>query len=362
MAGMKRIAIFRALQLGDLLLAVPALRAIRARFPQAEITLIGLSWATTFVRRYRHYIDRFVEFAGYPGIKEVPVDLERTRNFIGEQRRYGYDLVVQMHGSGQTSNPFAIALGGRITAGYYEEEPPDGLTLGSPYPHDLHEVFRNLGLAALLGCPDLDPRLEFPLFPEDYAEAEMLLHLVPHPELPLVGIHPGARPPARRWPVEYFAALANYVVHRFGAQIILTGRPEEETTIQQIKHYMTTHALNLTGKTSLGGLAALMSRLDLFVSNDTGPAHLAVAVDCPSITLFGPADYRRWAPLDQERHAVVRRPVACSPCPYWECPIDHRCLRWVRPETVSRVARRFLQNTPQRAGTDRGSKGNLRAR
>src|SRR5690348_12355226 len=92
----RRIAIFRALYLGDLLLAIPALRAIRSHFPDAEITLIGLPWAASFVHRYSHYIDRFVEFAGYPGIDEVPVDPERTEHFLAEQRDYGYDLVDEL--------------------------------------------------------------------------------------------------------------------------------------------------------------------------------------------------------------------------------------------------------------------------
>jgi ADP-heptose:LPS heptosyltransferase len=108
---------------------------------------------------------------------------------------------------------------------------------------------------------------------------------------------------------------------------------------------MVTQPLNLTGATSLGGLAALISELDLFISNDTGPAHIADAVGTASVTIFGPADYRRWAPLDQERHRVVWHPVKCSPCGYWECPIDHRCLRWIHPNEVIDAGTRFLVPT-----------------
>ena len=101
-------------------------------------------------------------------------------------------------------------------------------------------------------------------------------------------------------------------------------------------------ALCLAGATSLGGLAALIGELDLFISNDTGPAHLADAVGTPSVTIFGPVDHRRWAPLDQRRHRVVRQPVDCSPCTHWECPIDHRCLRRVSPEMVVEAGERLL--------------------
>lgn len=346
---MKRIAVFRALQLGDLLVAVPAFRALRHCFPDAEITLIGLPWATSFVQRFNHYIDRFVEFVGYPGIDEVPVDSLRTERFLREQRTYSYDLVLQMHGSGRTSNPFVLALHAPITIGYYEKT-PDGLTIPALYPEDQHEIYRNLNLVALLNHASLNVQeqehLEFPLFASDYAETDELLHSL-QPNKPIIGIHPGARPPARRWPATYFATVADTLAQRFDAHILITGGPGEEQTVQAVVDAMQTPAISLAGKTSMGGLAALMSRLDLFISNDTGPAHIACAVDCPSVTIFGPADVRRWAPLNRQQHPIVRHPVPCSPCGYWECPIDHRCLRWLSPEVLLWAARRLITKDSQ---------------
>lgn len=339
----RKIAIFRALHLGDLLLSIPALRAIRLEFPQAEITLIGLPWAASFAQRFSRYIDRFVEFVGYPGICEVEVVPERTQQFLDEQRAYGYDLVIQMHGSGQTSNPFALALGGRSTIAYYENTPPDGLTVGTAYPENWPEVFRNLGLAKLLGCHKLGPRLEFPLLHEDYAEATQLLRRLPRADRPWIGIHAGARPPVRRWPAAYFAAVADYFAQHIGAQVILTGSPDDEVIVQPVVELMVTRPISVVGETTLGGLAALIHELDLFISNDTGPAHIANAVDTPSVTIFGPVDPRRWAALNATRHPIVRHPVACSPCTHWECPIDHRCLHWIKPETVIEVAEGLLR-------------------
>jgi ADP-heptose:LPS heptosyltransferase len=338
----QKIAIFRALYLGDMLLSVPALRALRRSFPNAEITLIGLPWAAAFARRFSGYIDRFVEFAGYPGIKEVPVVQERIERFLAEQRAYGYDLVLQMHGNGQISNHFALALHGRKTVGYYEDIPPKGLTCSLSYPDDEPEVLRNLGLARLLCCENLDPTLEFPLFSEDRFEAARLLFTLPRADRPWIGIHTGSRSPARRWPAAYFAQLADTLAQRFHAQIILTGSNDERSTVRDVIAQMQTQPLDVADQTSLGGLAALISELDLFISNDTGPAHVANAVDTPSVTIFGPVDPHRWASLDQARHPIVRHPVACSPCSYWECPIDHRCLCWLKPETVLAVAEQLL--------------------
>ena len=373
----RRIAVFRALQLGDLIQAVPALRALRAAFPHAEITLIGLPWASSFVQRFSRYLDRFVEFAGYPGIAEREVSPERTARFIEEQRSYGYDLAIQMHGSGRTSNRFVCELGARMTAGYFEGHDRGTLTFAAPYPGDQPEVYRNLGLARLLGCSAGDPTLEFPLEESDYAEAAALLPRIGDSLLPvenrepvgtrfiasapdrcsheadaihrvptgshkdgelLVGIHAGARPPSRRWPASYFATLADELVRLWDAQIILTGSTDELSIVRSVEEHMTARAVNLAGKTSPGGLAAIIDTLDLFISNDTGPAHIANALGTPGITIFGPADYRRWAPLDQSLHRVVRHAVACSPCGFWDCPIDHRCLRKLSPESVLEVA------------------------
>ena len=407
--AIRRIAIFRALQLGDLMQAVPALRALRTGFPGAEITLIGLPWARSFVQRFSRYVDRFVEFAGFPGIDELEVIPGRAARFLEEQRSYGYDLAIQMHGSGRTSNRFVCALEARMTAGYFERPDEDALTFAAPYPDDQPEVYRNLGLAKLLGCPAQDATLEFPLDESDYAEAAALL---PHPRIgasilpgenrepvgtrfiasascerrpgvdamnqePVgtrfiasasrdpsascerrpgvdamnrvptgnrkdaelrIGIHAGARPPARRWPASYFATLADELARLCDAQIILTGSTDELSIVRSVEEHMTARPINLAGKTSLGGLAASIDTLDLFISNDTGPAHIATALGTPSIIIFGPADYRRWAPLDQSLHRIVRHPVACSPCGFWDCPIDHRCLRKVSPESVLREA------------------------
>lgn len=339
----QRIAILRALQLGDLLLAVPALRALRQRFRDAEITLIGLPWAASFVQRFSHYVDRFVEFPGYPGIREAGVDHERTARFIAEQQAYDYDLALQMHGSGQASNPFTLALGADVTAGYYTGKRPPALALAAPYPDSEPEIQRNLGLALMLGCEACAPDLEFPLFAADHAEAAALLARLPKRGQPLVGVHAGARSPARCWPPEYFAAVADELARRHDARIILTGGPGEEATARAVCERMTAEPLVVAGETSLGGLAALIDALDLFISNDTGPAHLAEAVGTSSVSIFGPADAVRWAPLDTMRHPIVRRPVACSPCGYWECPIDHRCLRWLAPNQVIAAANTLLE-------------------
>ncbi len=373
LAPVHRVAVFRALYLGDMLLAVPAWRALRAAYPQAEITLIGLPWAEDLVRRYP-YLDRFLAFPGYPGMPEVEPEPGRLAEFFDGARAYGYDLAFQMHGSGEQSAAFVAGLGARLSVGY---EPYDvilseaknlkqrsardssvaalpqndirasQLDLGLPYPEDIHETYRCLRLVEALAGQPGDPSLEFPLFCEDYVALGRALEGVPEMAglpagTPLVGVHPGSKWPSRRWMPERFAALADELARRLNARIVLTGGPGEEEVAEQVAVQMRTPAVNLAGRTTLGALAALMARLRLFVANDTGPAHLAAAVGVPSITLFGPGDRTRWATLDTARHPIAYVRSGCGPCLHVECPGDHRCLRVLTVADVRAVAEALL--------------------
>jgi ADP-heptose:LPS heptosyltransferase len=341
--AVRRLAVLRALQLGDLLVAVPALRALRAGFPAAEITLVGLTWARAFAARFGHYVDRCVEFGGWAGIAEAPYVPARAAAFTAAQRAYGYDLAIQLHGSGATSNACVLAWGARATAGYYPPGAPrpGELAVAVPYPERLPEVLRCLRLVERLGCPAQGTHLEWPLAPAERAEAAALLAPLAGRPRPWVGLHPGARAPARRWPAARFAAVGDALVRRLGASLVVTGGPDEVALVEEVAAGLRGPALRLAGGLSLGTLAAVIASLDLFVSNDTGPAHLAQAVGTPSVIVFGPADPRRWAPLDP-RHRVVHQAVDCSPCGHWECPIDHRCLHRITPARVVAAAETVL--------------------
>ena len=300
----RRIAIFRALFLGDLLCTTPAFRALKRRFPGAEITLIGLPWAREMAERLPA-LDRFEAFPGYDGIMETPYDPARTAAFFAAARATGYDLALQMHGAGEVSNGFVAGLGARVTAGY-RRGADDRLTLSLHYDFEEHEVRRWLRLVALAGAPTDDRRLDFPIAPAEHARAAALLAATPLTEPAItIGLHPGAKDPARRWPVGCFAALGDALAGRHGARIVLTGGAGEGAITGAVRRAMRAPALDLAGATDLGGFAAVLARLDLLVTNDTGASHLAAATGTPSVVLFGPSRPAEWAPLDRGRHRAV---------------------------------------------------------
>ena len=291
-----RIAVFQALNLGDLLCTTPALQAIGARFPDAEMTFIGRPWAEDFLARLPS-VDRFIPFPGFPEIAESPAGPAETLPLWPS-----FDLAIQMHGSGQVSNGFVESLRATTSVGFGL---PGDQRLSSVlgWVENEPEPLRWLRLAEAVGAAPVSRQTEFPLTSAEQHRASALVG--PRDERPLIGLHVGASDPSRRWPVESFARLGDRLAERFQARIVLTGSDQERSLTTLVKHVMDTPAVDLAGMTALGEFAAVISAVDLLVTNDTGASHVAAATKTPSVVLFGPTSPDRWAPLDRRRHRVI---------------------------------------------------------
>jgi ADP-heptose:LPS heptosyltransferase len=341
----ERVAIVRATRLGDFMCAVPMLRSLRQALPEAEITLIALPFARELVQRYP-YLDRWADYPGYPGTREIPFNADRTLAFLNTQRRRRYDLAIQLHGSGVFTNPLTLLLGARHTVGFTREEDLGmGLDHWVVYPDHGHEIHRVLTMATLLGTPNTGTHLDFPHTPHDHLAAIDLLkkHAIDQ-QRPLIGVHPGAKNPTRRWPASRFAAVATTLAYALGGEIIVTGGPGEERECAIVAQAVGKHGHNFNNQTTIGSLAALMESMSLFLTNDTGPAHVAYAVGTPSITLFGAAEPAVWGPLDTVRHKALWMPIGCRPCGLETCPIGYRCLTSVATQDVIKAAWSLLDD------------------
>jgi ADP-heptose:LPS heptosyltransferase len=337
-----RIAVVRALQLGDLLCCVPALRALRSARPDAQITLIGLPWAADFVKRFSGYLDDFLEFPGWPGIPEQPWDPTRFQSFQKTMTEDPFDLAIQIHGDGTDINEFLTRIFARTIAGFIpsDQSPStDGRFL--PYPQHVPEVIRHLQLMERIGAPSLGSSLEFPLTDRDEAQFQETVQAHDIQPGNYVCLHPGARWPSRRWLSDRFATVAD-ALSRIGLQIVLTGSSWESELVQNVSCQMRSPYVDLAGLTSLGVMARLIAGARLLITNDTGASHLAAAMRTPSVIVVLGSDSARWAPLDRIRHRIVSHPIDCRPCKHWVCPIGHECALRVSTAEVLQTAHRLL--------------------
>jgi ADP-heptose:LPS heptosyltransferase len=301
-----RVAIVRALHgLGDLLCAVPAMRAVRGAWPGAHVTLIGLSSAGWFVQRFPDCVDALLPFPGFPGIPEATWSAARLSHFLRETRRRPFDIALQLHGSGEASNVFTALLGAHRTAGLYG---PGCLRPGVdtffPWPCRGPESRRCLALTDALGCPPQPPHLSFPVTRADRRALAADPGLGALEPGSYVCIHAGARDPKRRWPPSRFAVVADCLAAE-GFEVVLTGTASERLCAAQVAAAMRHRPVNAVGRTGLGTLAALLEGAALLVTNDTGVSHLGAAVGAPSVILFLASDPDRWAPPDRYRHRAL---------------------------------------------------------
>lgn len=309
----KRIAVLRCNALGDFLMATPALAALRARFPAAEMTLLGAPWHDRLLTGRPGAVDRVRLLPQVEGLAGQPADCPpaaELRAFLTESKAQRYDLAVQLHGGGATSNRLVRQLGAQWTIGSCADGAP-ALDASVPYRYYQPEAERFLEVVGLVGAQG---SATYPRFSLTHAERGAATALLP-PGDPYVAVHAGATDPRRRWPPERFAAVAGAVAAN-GARPVLVGSRSDATASSAVCAAMGAHQpLDLTGSTDLGELAAVLERCAVLVGNDSGPLHLARAVGTATVGLYWCGNVINAAPPTRTRHRpLLSWTTHCAKC------------------------------------------------
>jgi heptosyltransferase-2 len=345
---------------GDAMMTVPALREIRRLFPEANITLATRPWAKGL-------------FSGAEFIDELQVHegsgLRSVVQQVREWRKQSFDLAVLFPNSLETALVASLArVPFRI--GYATDGRQALLTHALALPEwrsIKHEVFYYLQIVAELEWlikheqtflnRQPDGSLNISSGRQAAARDFLRSHGVgsSNDGRVLIALCPGSiNSRAKRWPAERYAELGDRLIEELQAEVILIGSAAEVDVSHAVSRQMRKQPVVLTGRTDLAQLVAVLSQVDLLVSNDTGPAHIASALGRPTLVIFGPTNpltTRPFSPYGQ----VLRQPPDCAPCMLRDCPIDHRCMTAITPADVFEHARIVLETANQRSENSQAS-------
>ncbi len=340
-ADIRRIAVLRGGGLGDLMFAMPAIVALKSRYPEADITLLGMPAHAALLEGRPGPVADVVELPMFPGVRPGDQEPEAVDRFFADHHG-SFDLAVQLHGGGRNSNLFLLRLGARHTVGTRTHDAA-ALERSVPYVYYQHEVFRALEVVGLAGAApvDLEPRLE--VLPAEVGRAAALTG-----DGPVLALHPGATDPRRRWPPSSFAEVA-VASAAAGCEVLVVGDASdipmaEEIVRLALEQAPTANVRSLAGTLSLAELTGVLHRSAVLVGNDSGPRHLAQAVGTPTVGVYWIGNVINAAAVGRTLHRVHFSWVThCSVCGVditqvgWtaeRCEHDGSLVAAVRPEAV----------------------------
>lgn len=324
-----RILVIKLSSLGDVVQALPTIHALRNGWPDARV-----DWATqpeyaTLVEACPD-VEEVIRFPRRGFIRHAP-------DFIKRLRQTRYDMVVDLQGLMKSAIVARLANAGERVGPAYQREGASLLyhrVLGDP-GHAGHSVDAMLRVAADL-LPDPPPAPEFPLDLPASPPANSKGAIV---------VCPVSRWDTKNWLPDRFATVIRSLAHEDGHRVILVGGKADRCATERIREMAASSVENLTGRTSLLELAAVLQNAALLITNDSGPMHVAAALGTPVLALFGPTDPARTGPYGP-RHRVLTAPCACRPCFRRTCPHDRYCMTAITAEMVMDAARQMLAHSP----------------
>lgn len=333
---MSNVLVVKLRYIGDVLLTTPFLRALRRGFPDARVTVL-VNPGTGEVLRHNPDVDEVLSFPRTGLIPQVQC--------YRELRARGFDCVVDLT-DGDRSAFISFMTGARVRIGFNHENRLRGrlysrcveAAYDAVHVIDYHAMaLPSLGLSMEGGDPVL------PLSGEDHERAHHVVESLQLDRTRWVMIHPAARYWFKAWPPDRFAALGD-AFHERGFQVALVGSPEERPIGTEILQTAKRPMISLIGNTRLLELAALMTRCRLFVGNDAGPMHMAAAVGCPVVALFGPSNPAVWAP--RGKHVkTIHKGLDCRECFHPGCfRGEQGCMKLITVDEVLEEATALLED------------------
>ena len=368
-----QILIIKMAGIGDLLLATPALRALRETYPHAHIDLLVTPDSAGILNGWQ-VIDRIIVLDKYlfdypQQFLTRPHNLLRLKPLWRDLRDGHYDAVLLLHHLTLPFGRLKHQLLLRATGAQWRV----GLDNGHGWFLNvrvkdngfgaMHEAEYYLAVAGAVGAKTKDKRLVVPLSEADHRQAWQLLYEHETPQNirhPIIAMHPGSGgySTARRWAPERFAQLADTLYSSVGGQLLLLGGPEEAELHQHIIDMMHSEmpVRSMAGRGSIKVTAALLEQVDLFIGNDSALVHLAVAAGTPTVAIFGLTNAQAWGPFADEKAGqqalIVRLNLPCMPCFYRghdlgtpEGCATRDCLALLGVDPVATAARRLLKKT-----------------
>ncbi len=372
----QNILLIKLSALGDVVHTFPLLNKLRRRYPKARIDWLVASDIAELLRD-NAAIANVIEFPREEWSKPLRwAPYAGAARLIARLRAAQYDLVVDLQGQ-LRSAIFAFASGAPVRIGFdrprkdiwktLAREIPEeakkhawkGAREGSwlAYTHhialptlDVHPVERYLGMTPLIGLDDAAPDFSFPIPPEATTRIDALLDYYDIGKIkPVVVIAPGSNWNTKQWRRDGFAEVARHFLQKTFA-VVLIGSDAERALCEDVAK-LAPGAVDLAGETTLAELAALIRRSTIAVTNDSGPMHLAVALDRPVVSVFGPTD-PVWAGPYRRANAVLRAELPCSPCYLRElsrCMHGHACMANVSAAAVIDRVEGIVAKLPSRA-------------
>jgi heptosyltransferase-2/heptosyltransferase-3 len=352
-AAIRSVLVLRLDRIGDLLMSLPALRDLRAALPAARIRLAVPAWSADVARSAP--VDEVLVWSppwsgrASEGRDSWAALLRKARGLRGQ----GLDLALDLQGDVRASLLLWLS-GARERVGYANTGGDYLLTRVVPLEERISWVEQNRRAVAMaLGGEVAAAARENPIGAGERAQAERLL-AERGAGRPLVGLHPGGGRSIKQWDLARWAEVAARLQREFGATVVLTGSAADAPLAARVAQGLAAPPLDLTGRLGVRETMAVIAALDLFLSPDTGPMHMAAAVGTPSVSVFGPSDPARYfsggTGASGSRHVVVRADLWCSPCnlirrPPPECSTAEgpECLRLVAVDEVHREAARLLR-------------------